>query len=169
MVNIKLDKNMLRINRQTDYAVRVVLALSKREKGRLFPTAEIGREMLIPPVLLQRIVAELANGGFINTQVGRDGGISLAHDPNQITLLQVVEQFEGELYLSDCVLKPGECPFDTRCPVHCQWVRLKNMLRNEMARITFEQLVKEGELIEANITACNSPIPIEQLIPVSVS
>ena len=94
---------MLRINRQTDYAVRVVLALSKREKGRLFPTAEIGREMLIPPVLLQRIVAELANGGFINTQVGRDGGISLAHDPNQITLLQVVEQFEGELYLSDCV------------------------------------------------------------------
>lgn len=39
---------MLRINRQTDYAVRVVLALSKREKGRLFPTAEIGREMLIP-------------------------------------------------------------------------------------------------------------------------
>ena len=169
MVNTKLDKNMLRINRQTDYAVRVVLALSKREKGRLFPTAEIGREMLIPPVLLQRIVAELANGGFINTQVGRDGGISLAHDPNQITLLQVVQQFEGELYLSDCVLKPGECPFDSRCPVHCQWVRLKNMLRNEMARITFEQLVKEGELIEANITACNSPIPIEQLIPVSVS
>lgn len=163
---------MLRINRQTDYAVRVVLALSKKEKGKLFPTSEIGREMLIPPVLLQRIVAELAGGGFINTQVGRDGGIFLARDPQQITLLQVVEQFEGELYLSDCVLKPGECPFDTRCPVHCQWIRLKNILRKEMAGITFAQLVEEGNLIEADLQKYNtspSIIPIEQLFPVSVS
>jgi len=158
---------MLRINRQTDYAVRVVLALSSKEKNRLFPTSEIGREMLIPPVLLQRIVAELASGGFINTQVGRDGGIALAHDPKQITLLQVVEHFEGELYLSDCVLKPGECPFDFLCPVHCQWVRLKDMLRNEMARITFDQLVEEGNLISRNIPAA---IPVEkQIMPLSVS
>lgn len=162
---------MFRINRQTDYAVRVVLSLSKKEKGRLFPTSEIGREMLIPPVLLQRIVAELAGGGFINTQVGRDGGISLAHNPENITLLQVVEHFEGELYLSDCVLKPGECPFDTRCPVHCQWIRLKNMLRNEMGRITFEQLVEEARLIEADLEANKSTtlIPVEQLIPVDIS
>ena len=127
--------------------------------------------MLIPPALLQRIVAELAGGGFILTQAGRDGGITLARDPKQITLLQVVEHFEGELYLSDCVLKPGECPFDTRCPVHCQWIRLKNMLRNEMARTTFEQLVEEGNLIEANLTVNNSSthIPAEQLIPLSVS
>ena len=162
---------MLRINRQTDYAVRVILALSKKAAGKRFPTSEIGREMLIPPALLQRIVAELAGGGFIHTQAGRDGGITLAHEPKQITLLQVVEHFEGELYLSDCVLKPGECPFDTRCPVHCQWIRLKNMLRNEMARITFEQLVEEANLIEADLSAKKlpTPIPVEQLIPLGIS
>ena len=127
--------------------------------------------MLIPPALLQRIVAELANGGFILTQAGRDGGITLAYEPKQITLLQVVEHFEGELYLSDCVLKPGECPFEMRCPVHCQWVRLKNILRDEMARITFEQLVEEGNLIEANLSAekLPTPIPVEQLIPLGIS
>jgi DNA-binding IscR family transcriptional regulator len=62
-----------------------------------------------------------------------------------------VEHFEGELYLSDCVLKPGECPFDKKCPVHCQWVRLKNLLRDEMARVSFQQLVEEGNLIETNL------------------
>ena len=143
---------MLRINRQTDYAVRVVLALSRKPIGKRFLTSEIGREMLIPPVLIQRIVAELAGGGFIFTQAGRDGGICLAREPKQITMLQVVEHFEGELYLSDCILKPNECPFERRCPVHCQWVRLKNLLRDEMARITFQQLVEEGGLIETNLT-----------------
>ena len=142
---------MLRINRQTDYATRVILALSKKEKGTRVSTSEIGREMLVPPSLLQRIVAELAGGGFIHTQAGRDGGITLAHDPKEITLLQVVEYFEGELYLSDCILKPGDCPFEKKCPVHCQWVRLKNMLRNEMAAITFQQLAEEGSQIESNL------------------
>lgn len=156
---------MLRINRQTDYAVRVVLSLSKRDTGSRVPTSEIGREMLIPPSLLQRIVAELAGGGFIHTQAGRDGGITLAHDPKLITLLQVVEHFEGELFLSDCILKPGECPFEKKCPVHCQWVRFKNLLRDEMSRITFQQLVEEGQLIESNLTVNASPA----LMPDSVA
>jgi len=156
---------MLRINRQTDYAVRVILSLSKREAGKRVSTSEIGHEMLIPPSLLQRIVAELASGKFINTQAGRDGGISLAYDPKDISLLQIVEHFEGELYLSDCVLKTEECPFEKKCPVHCQWIRLKNLLRDEMARISFQQLVEEGKSIEAGIKRDASPA----LTPASVT
>jgi len=148
---------MLRINRQTDYAVRVILALSKKEPGRLYSTSQIGREMLIPPALLQRIVAELSSGGFITTQAGREGGITLAHEPHEINLLEVVEHFEGEIYLSDCILKPGDCPFERKCPVHCQWVRLKNLVRDEMRRVTFQQLVEEGNLIESNITTSGPP------------
>ena len=148
---------MFRINRQTDYAVRVVLALAKKPQGTRLPTSEIGREMLIPPALLQRIVAELAGKGIILTQAGRDGGISLAHAPKDITVLQVVEIFEGELHLSDCIHNPGECPFESHCPVHCQWVRLKQILRDEMARVTFEQLVKDGKLLEKS-PASFSPI-----------
>lgn len=159
---------MLRINRQTDYAVRVILALSKKEEGKRVSTSEVGREMLIPPALLQRIVAELASGGFILTQAGRDGGITLAHSPKQITLLQIVEHFEGELYLSDCVLKTGDCPFELRCPVHCQWVRLKNMLRNEMAQTTFQQLVDEGQQIEANLIKNASSAPISDSAPIKI-
>ena len=166
---------MLKINRQTDYAVRIILALSKKENGRRYSSAHIGREMLIPPALLQRIVAELAAGGFIRTQAGRDGGISLAYAPQEITLRQVVEHFEGEIFLSDCILKPGECPFERKCPVHCQWIRLKNLLRDEMERITFQQLVEEGNLIETNLTSTGShnpkpdsvtnPIPLAHVVP----
>lgn len=90
---------MFRVNRQTDYAVRVVLALAKMPQGTRMTTAEIGQQMLIPPSLLQRIVAGLANGGFIKTQPGRDGGLTLAFQPDQITLLQIVEGFEVARHL----------------------------------------------------------------------
>jgi len=51
---------MLKINRQTDYAVRVVLALAKRGEGSRLSSAEIQQEMLIPQALMGRIVAQLA-------------------------------------------------------------------------------------------------------------
>lgn len=150
---------MFRVNRQTDYAVRVVLALSKKPQGTRLPTSEIGREMLIPPSLLQRIVAELASGGYIKTQPGREGGISLAHLPSEITLLQIVERFEGPLVISDCILKEGDCPFENKCPVSCQWKRLNDLLIAEMSRITFDQLVEDGELIEASLKTRSASTP----------
>jgi Rrf2 family protein len=127
--------------------------------------------MLIPPSLLQRIVAELANGGFIKTQAGREGGISLAHLPNQITLLQIVERFEGPLVISDCILKEGDCPFENKCPVSCQWKRLNDILRAEMARITFEQLVEDGKILEASPThSASTPlVPVLTLQPIPLA
>lgn len=165
---------MFRVNRQTDYAVRVVLALSQKPQGTRLPTSEIGREMLIPPSLLQRIVAELANGGFIKTQPGREGGISLAHLPSQITLLQIVERFEGPLVISDCILKQGDCPFENKCPVSCQWKRLNDMLIAEMARVTFQQLVEDGKVLEASLMTRTASTPLKlvttnQAIPVADS
>ncbi len=142
---------MLKINRQTDYAVRIILSLSKRPGGTRVPTSEIQREMLIPPALIQRIVAELASGGFILTQAGRDGGITLAYPPAQITLLQVVEHFEGTIFLSDCVVKPEDCPFSTRCPVTRRWARLKNTIRDELDRTTFQELVDDALAIESEL------------------
>ena len=155
---------MFRVNRQTDYAVRVVLALAKMPQGTRMTTAEIGQQMLIPPSLLQRIVAGLANGGFIKTQPGRDGGLTLAFQPDQITLLQIVEHFEGPLVISDCILKEGDCPFENKCPVSCQWWYLNDLLRNEMKRITFQQLVDDGIQIEATLTPSGS-IPLELVPP----
>ncbi len=68
---------MLKINRQTDYAVRVLLALAKQPEGTRLSTAAIQQEMLIPPAFMMRIVAQLAKTGLLNTFPGRDGGLML--------------------------------------------------------------------------------------------
>ena len=85
---------MLKINRQTDYAVRVILALTKQGEGARLSSGEIQREMLIPPALMSRIVAQLARAGLVNTFPGREGGLMLPRPAAQITLKDVVEAFE---------------------------------------------------------------------------
>jgi Rrf2 family iron-sulfur cluster assembly transcriptional regulator len=135
---------MIRINRQTDYAVRVVLSLAKRGQNERASTSQIQQEMLIPPSLAQRIVADLARGGFVNTYPGRDGGLTLSRPAKEINLRQIVEHFEGKFFMSDCLVDSGECPFDNKCPVRFRWARLQSLMVRELEQITFEDLAREA-------------------------
>jgi Rrf2 family protein len=137
---------MLKINRQTDYAVRVLLALARRREGIRLSSAVIQREMSIPQALMPRIVAQLAREGLINTFPGRDGGLMLPRPASQITLKDAVEAFEGPILLSGCLQVKGEddCPFRSNCPVRSKWGRVQVAMLREMAAITFESLAQEA-------------------------
>ena len=137
---------MLKINRQTDYAVRVVLALAKRGEGTRLSTADIQQEMLIPKALMMRIVAQLSRAGLVTTFPGREGGLSLPRPAAKITLKDVVQAFEGPILLSACldVKNEDDCPFQANCPVSPKWGRVQVAMMREMAAITFEDLAKES-------------------------
>ena len=137
---------MLKINRQTDYAVRVVLALAKQGEGARLSSGEIQRQMLIPQALMPRIVAQLARTELVNTFPGRDGGLMLPRAASRITLKDVVEAFEGPILLSECLRVKGEddCPFQSNCPVRSKWGRVQVAMLREMAAITFESLAQEA-------------------------
>ena len=137
---------MLRINHQTDYAVRVLLALAKRGEGVRLSSADIQKEMLIPKAFMTRIVAQLSRSGLLNTFPGREGGLMLPHPSSQITLRDVVEAFEGPILLSAClqVKDEDDCPFQSNCPVRPKWGRVQVAMMREMASITFEDLAKES-------------------------
>ena len=151
---------MLRINRQTDYAVRVLLALAKREPGARLSSALILQEMLIPPAFMSRIVAELAAAGLVQTFAGRDGGLQLPRPAHEINLCDVLEAFEGPVLLSECMQAHGEddCPFRSDCPVRSKWGRVQAAMLRELAAITFADLAAEAL----------SGVPLAEVIPLSV-
>lgn len=142
---------MIRINRQTDYAIRVILSLARRGDKERASTSQIQQEMLIPPSLAQRIVADLARGSFVTTYPGRDGGLTLARPAKEINLRQIVEHFEGKVFISDCLVDSGECPFDNKCPVRFRWARLQALIARELEQITFEDLAQDALSVQGLI------------------
>lgn len=144
---------MIKINRQTDYAIRVLLALAQRGEGARLSSAEIQREMFIPKAFMTRIVARLARDGLVDTFPGRDGGLMLPRPASQITLRDVVEAFEGPILLSECmqVKSEDDCPFQSNCPVRSKWGRVQAAMLREMASISFENLAQEAAGIPVEI------------------
>jgi Rrf2 family protein len=136
---------MIRINRQTDYAVRVLLCLARLPDGTRLSTSLIQQQMLIPSSFVPRIVAKLATMGLVTTYPGREGGITLSRPATEITLRDVVEAFEGPLCMSDCMDNEAlECPFEGACPVRGHWGKLQMVMLRELERTSFAELALEG-------------------------
>lgn len=135
---------MIRINRKTDYAIRVILALAKEREQAMLSTSQIQQEMLIPKALSLRVVAELAKGGFVLTYPGRDGGLKLARPAAEINLRQVVTHFEKKFTVSECIHRDGACPFEQNCPVQRRWARLQRIILAELENTTFDVLAQEA-------------------------
>lgn len=134
---------MFKVNRRTDYAVRVGVALARFPAGTRLPTQVVQQEMCIPGPFLHRIISELSRAELIETYPGPSGGIQLARSAAEITLFDFIQAMEGPLCLSDCLQQPQECPLSRDCPVRGRWGRLQRLLLQELQRTSLADLAAE--------------------------
>jgi Rrf2 family protein len=137
----------MRLTRAGEYAVRCMLYLAQKGVGVLAFKQEIAERAEIPAHFLAKIVQDLARAHLIEIRQGPKGGYALLKEPAEITLLEVVEVMIGEIYLNDCVSRPGTCSASSRCVVHRIWEDARNQLRQTLAGVTFAQLTDEGSCI----------------------
>jgi len=105
----------VRVSRQADYAIRVVLDLSLHREARI---KEIARRQDLSPSYVGRISQRLAKTGILENRRGRLGCLGLACSPDQITLLDVIEAVDGPIKMDRCLLAPDECGRESFCPVY---------------------------------------------------
>ncbi len=138
------EREFMRLTRAAEYAVRCMVYLAKQGMGVLTSRQEIATNAEIPKHFLAKIAQDLAKSGFIEIKQGARGGFMLLKEPDQISLLDVVETMIGEIYLNDCVARPSSCKITTNCAVHNIWLMARDQLRDTLRAVTFDQLVKKG-------------------------
>ena len=134
---------MFRVTRQTDYAIRVVLALAKQPDSRL-TTKFIQEDMQIPRSFLLRIVARLAQSNLVQTFPGRNGGIQIKRKAEEITIRHIVESIEGTLVISECLINKDFCSLEPQCPIQKRWGRLQAVILKELGSTNFAMLAEEA-------------------------
>jgi len=132
----------MQITRQADYAVRAVLYLAQLGTDQRAATSQIAQEQKIPPSFLAKIVSQLSVAGILQTSRGARGGVSLARDPENISILEVVEAIDGPILLNECVSGNGSsCTFGDTCPMRPLWCDAQAELVNRLTRTDFSQFI----------------------------
>ena len=94
---------------------------------------------------LSLIIIPLRRVGLVNSIRGAHGGYSLAKDPSQITLKEIVDVLEGDCTLVDCVKNPSTCSRVTICASHDIWAMIGGKISETLSSITLDMLVKMNQ------------------------
>lgn len=143
------------LSQTVGYAIAALGHLSRYQQrlGAQF-VRDIAKATGIPPAYLAKIVHTLARKGFLTTQRGTSGGVSLARPAEQVTLLEICEVFDDPIVQKRCMLGTAACSEERNCPAHCFWTEERERERvSEFLRRTTLKSIAQFE--EAKV----APIP----------
>jgi Rrf2 family cysteine metabolism transcriptional repressor len=133
------------ISQKTQYAVRAVFELAKRQGRGATKISEIAEAQAIPQRFLENILNHLKGGGFVESVRGKEGGYLLVRPANELTVGQVLRFVEGPLSPVECMVdgKKVPCSMYGHCAFRSLWKRAEKALEEVYDGTTFEELVKE--------------------------
>lgn len=115
----------MRLNLQSDYALRLLMHLATRE-GERITIGEVAGRFHISQNHLMKVAHHLGRLGFIETTRGRSGGLRLARRAEEISVGDVVRGMEADFAVVDCFEGgSGSCLISSAC-------RLKGVLHDAL-------------------------------------
>jgi len=103
----------MRLTTQTDFALRTLMYLATF--GGRATAADVAGLFDISTHHVAKVVNQLARLGYVRSIRGIGGGIELARSPESIRLGEVIEAFEGNMNLLDCVSTEDVCVIENFC------------------------------------------------------
>ena len=98
---------MLRFTNKIDYAFSAMVHIA--EAGKPVSARQVSEQMHFPLPLITNVLKELAGGNILKSFRGTTGGYWLARDPQEITVQNIIEVFDGPLALTRCISDPRSC------------------------------------------------------------
>ena len=130
------------ITRATEYAVRTVIFLAQQPKNDIVLKKDICRTQEVTPAFLTKILQPLIKAGIVSSQRGVGGGFLLARDPNEITMLDILQAEEGKLKLNHCLVDSDFCHRDGYCSAHEVWFETQYEMAQVLKRHSIADLVR---------------------------
>lgn len=128
-------------------------------QGRPMFVRDLAEATEIPPSYLAKIVNTLARKGFLSTQRGSNGGVSLARSPEEITLYDICAAFDDPIVRRQCMLGHAECSDRRDCPAHRFWSDTRERMGSFLRHTTLRDiaLFQERDLNLPNLHKRRGP------------
>lgn len=134
--------NLLQITRGCEYAISAMQWIAERE-GRVVQADEIARSANIPPQFAGNILTRLAKAALLRVRRGAERGYTIARPANEISLLEIVESYDGPFEKPWCFMdRERMCNSNSPCALHDMWLALRDHTRQALSTITLDDIVR---------------------------
>jgi Rrf2 family protein len=136
----------MQISTRTEYALRALLELAKVEHEPI-SAREICERQHLPRKYIERLLNNLRNAGLVDSLSCAKGGYVMAKQPEQITLLNVMQAVEDHSWEMSCISNPPEHCNRKDCNLHLVWGDVYQNVKSILDGYTLERI---DEMMEFN-------------------
>jgi Rrf2 family protein len=133
---------VLKVSQKLEYAMRAMIELAqRREDETLVSARQIAERQQVPLRFLEQQLGALSRAGLVESFRGAGGGCRIARDPATITVAEIADAIEGQLYPMFC-LEPSDhtCFADSRCGLQGFWADVASAVQQVFEGTTVADL-----------------------------
>ncbi len=131
------------ISHTAEYALRAVVCLGNRNGGPL-TAVQISDAIDAPSDYLSKVLRGLSRAKIVKSQRGLHGGYSLAVDPSDLSIFDVVQAVDARQRHPACPLD-GPAHASGLCPLHMRLERLMAAAEQEFRETSISDLLGNAE------------------------
>jgi len=150
---------MIRITRQTDYGIVLLTHMAGRLE-RQYNAPELAGEVHLPLPTVSKILKLLTREGILASHRGIKGGYSLAREPEEISMAEIVAALEGPVAITECIDESSGCTYEPICRVRSNWQRINTALQSALAGISLAEMTHPSDrLVTLGGRPAAAPMP----------
>ena len=131
----------MKLSTKGRYGTRALLELALHYGEEPVSLKDIACSQQISLSYLEHLVSPLIAGGLVRSVKGPKGGVSLARDPADIRLGEVMQLLEGSIAPTECVDNPEICERADFCVTREVWSELRDVVGGVLNATTLQDLV----------------------------
>jgi Rrf2 family protein len=131
----------MKISSREQYGLRAMAELAARYGQGPVPLGEVAAAQGISRDYLEQIVPALRDAGLLLSTRGAHGGYQLAHAPETVTVGEVLQALEGDIFPLRCVSETAEeCDRSSVCAARTVWTKVHARVSETLNEMTLADL-----------------------------
>ncbi|MEP5152599.1 Rrf2 family transcriptional regulator [Planktotalea sp.] len=144
----------MQLDKYSDYALRILIALAAHAPDKL-PTVRIAAMYGISNNHLSKIATELARNGFIQSERGRAGGLTLAMPAADISIGGVLRSLKRDVSVAECFGSKSNCAIVPACGLRSPLVEAQDAFFAVLDGYKLADVTRSNDMLKALLSASN--------------
>ncbi len=127
----------MKVTKATAYALHALMYMVRHATQLPVTTRTVAKAEGIPAGYLARIFQRLVKSHFVKVAKNKNRGYVFDMPPEEISLLELLEAFEGKSLFVDCLLKHCDCGgTPDNCCIYAQWISATKKIKKLLEKTT---------------------------------
>lgn len=135
---------MIKLGKLTDYAVAVMVQLSREGNGAARSAHQLAERTSIPEPTVAKVLKKLARKKLVESVRGAAGGYRLAKAPDDMSICDVIEALDGPIAIVSCAGANDTCRAQPKCPAKGKWTPVNHAIRAALQAVRLSDMARSS-------------------------